>query len=168
MIASLEVKVIGLLLIISSLVFGGWYLHHNGYNEGKAEVDAEIAKANMQATADLAAKNAVIEAKQKELDDSFIQISNKDKEIQGAKQSYQTLLDQYHSGLKRLSIRTNSARNTTGNNQVTTDSAGTTGQNTFLMPDVSVAILDFAKDYSRNLRLKNECIDLLKAERAVK
>ena len=77
-------------------------------------------------------------------------------------QKYYNLHNQYLTSVKRLSVYAYTGSNPAKND----NSSGSTprtpevGQTVELMPELSAEILDFARGYSENMRLKNECIDL--------
>ena len=114
----------------------------------------------------LARKNRVISDKQAELDRKTKEIVIKDRELENAKKSYSDLRAKYTSGALRLSVYTTKPKGVGA--KYFEDAAAPSGvlpERRELVPEVSANILDFARHYSHNLRLKNRCIQLYETTR---
>lgn len=163
---SLEIK-LGLIgAVLAGLIGGYVYWHHkvyqDGYNAANSKWNIEIDKSNQAADDKLQSMNNAVESLQKSLDDSQNQIIAKNKELDHAKQDYETIHAKYLFGISRMSIRANCPKQISSNNEAShgTIANGTDSTTVELMPSLSASILDFARGYRENLRLKNECVQL--------
>lgn len=152
-------------LLVAAIVGGFFYYRHSLIASERAKVNAEWAAKETNATAEainvLNNKNAEIAKRQEDLLKLQGTIVAQNKELANVKQDYENLRAQYANNSKRLSVATaNNKTNTASKVDPTTTSSGTSENRVELMPDVSTEILDFARGYQENLRLKNECIDL--------
>ena len=167
MLISLETKLIALLVLVLALIGGGWYLHHEGYEEAKTEFSQDLAIANSKAQAQLTVLNNQVKLDQGSLDASQKKIVELSERSDNEKQNFDTLRDQYATATKRLSVlayRKSSSTEST-NNPATAARTAEVTESVELMPSFSIAAIDVARGYSENLRLKNECIDLYNAAR---
>lgn len=164
-------RAIAAALVLAALT--GIYVHWKNsiIKETEDRVNAEWVQrqklADDAASAALLAKNTEIAKKEAALEKTQETIISQSKELQNAKQDYQNLRDKYAIGAKRLSINTapdKGDRDEPSENSATT-SGTDQGRTEYLMPELSIEILDFARRYEENLRLKNECIDLYNAAR---
>lgn len=150
------------------------YLHWKNsiIKETEDRVNAEWVQrqklADDAASAALLAKNTEIAKKEAALKKTQETIVSQSKELQNAKQDYQNLRDKYAIGAKRLSINTvpdESDRAKQSDDPASAAGTEQDGATQYLVPELSIEILDFARRYEENLRLKNECIDLYNAAR---
>lgn len=160
------IKIMAVLAFIAAIIFGIHHWKQSIINDTTNKVNATWMK--READADAAAqkilsdKNTQIAQHQAEIDSAFKIIVKKDKDIQNAKKDYESLRLQYANGDQRLSVRIadSTASDTAGQNS----GSSTTGKHKYevreLVPEVSGNILDFARDYSENLRKLNECRNL--------
>jgi hypothetical protein len=157
-------KIGGVLALMMGIGAGYVYWHHEVYasgfntaNEAWIKKEADI---KAQADAALQQKNEEVRLKDATIVQQTQQIEAKSKESDDAKTNFDNLRAQYAANIKRLSVR--SAASAPNPAQQSDNSAAAPGidQNVQLMPDFSTAIIDLARGYSENLRMKNECIDL--------
>lgn len=164
-------KNVAIFAVIMSLGSALLYIRHtiiiNERNRVNEEWKAKEAAVDLQVKNTLIAKNKEISEKQLNLEAAHKVIIDKNREIENAQKTYNALRAKYANGALRLSVSTihkDSGAEQAGNPAST---AGTQYEDRELLPDVSTTILDFARDYQRNLRLKNECIDLYNNAREV-
>lgn len=161
--------IVGIGFVIA-LITGFFYFKHSVEAAERDRVNSiwvkKEADATVAAVAELNKKNAEISKRQAELVKSQNEIVAKNRELQNATKSYNDLLRQYADDTKRLSVHIATNKTDTATKSGNTTTSPRVGENTVeLMPDVSTEILDFARGYQENLRLKNECIDLYNAAR---
>jgi ABC-type transporter Mla subunit MlaD len=163
---TLEVKLIGFLLFVIALGAGGWYLHHEGYEEAVTEYAAKIAQADLAAKTKLDAVNATVAKNQSDLTTALQAITDKSKELQDEKAKSADLDAKYRAGLKRMSVGTYHPTGPAQQNSSAAAPAGT-GQDgsVYILPATATAIFDIAGGYSEEVRLKNDCIDRYNAVR---
>ncbi len=120
----------------------------------KRETDANSAAQEV-----LNNKNQEIHKNQLELDSAMSVISQKTQEIANAKKDYDLLHIKYASGIKRMSVRVSTRPlDTAKQDNHPSIAVGNDNEIRELMPEISGEILDFARGYSENLRMKNDCI----------
>ncbi len=120
----------------------------------KRETDANSAAQDV-----LSNKNQEIHKHQLELDSAINVISQKNQEIANAKKDYDLLHIKYASGIKRMSVRVSTSQvDTTKQDNHPAIAIGNDSEFRELMPEISGEILDFARGYSENLRMKNDCV----------
>jgi hypothetical protein len=159
---TIEAKLIALLLFLLAMSGGVWYSHYAGYEQAKTDFDLKIAKANLIAKTELDAANEKVSQTQTALNSAQAAIISKSQEVENGKQAYEDLHTKYVNGAVRMSVTALSQSNSAGKNSGQPAAPGIS-ENVQLMPDVSAEVLSFAREYSENLRMKNECIDLYNA-----
>lgn len=111
-------------------------------------------------------KNQEVERRQQELNKVFESIAEKSQELENATQKYNDLRSKYANGTLRMSVPTAATSKVARAKQNNSPSPpAVVYENRELMPELSTAILEFARDYQRNLRLKDQCIVLYNAAR---
>jgi hypothetical protein len=156
------------LFVVSTAGYFSWHRHvdRQGYDRATREWQIKTQAADSKALAVLTEKNEQVRVAQAGLRETQQQIIEKSKELQDAKDQFNTLRAAYAIGTKRMSIATSSCQGRSADNAADPAIASDASEGRAnLLPETALAILDIARGNSEDVRLKNECIDLYNAAR---